>query len=311
MSRPTTPNFFIIGAPKCGTTTVADWLRSHPDVFVPPGKEPHHFNKDHNFVVYRDYQEYLRLFARGSGKKAVGEASVFYLYSEVAVSEIEKTFSDAKYVVCLRNPVDMAVSLHRELRFSLNENLTDFYRAWTLSPERRKGDAVGVWCREPKHLDYQSVCSLGMQVRRLLETVPAERVHFILLDDLATFPRETYRELLRFLGLPDDGRRSFQASNSAKKVRWPTLKRFVRVLGGVRRRFPVGRRLGLLNWINQLNSEPVPATDPLTKEQRRELVEFYSADVALLGELLGRDLCEWSRELPLSMASSGAAHASR
>ena len=85
------PNFFIIGAPKCGTTALYEYLRTHPRVFMPQIKEPHYFAAD--FPTYRTIHtepEYLRLFSPARPEQtAVGEASVFYLFSQVAVRNLE------------------------------------------------------------------------------------------------------------------------------------------------------------------------------------------------------------------------------
>lgn len=293
MARRVEPNFFIIGAPKCGTTTIADWIRGHPDAFMPPQKEPHHFNKDHNFVVYPDFEEYLELFASASNKIAIGEASVFYLLSEVAVPLIESTFSHSRYIVCVRNPIDMAVSLHKEERFATNEHVADFFSAWKLSPDRRRGRSVSIWCREPQHLDYQVVCSLGAQVQRLLRVVPNDRVHFVTLDEMASDPSKVYRGVLAFLGLKDDGKNVFQASNQAKAVRWPAIKRLVRILGYVRRSLPIRARLGILNGINRVNATAPGEEGALSPEQRAEMLEYYRDDINLLASLTGRDLSNW------------------
>src|SRR5579871_6019552 len=61
MSDRLKPNFFIIGAPKCATTSMAAWLAAHPYIFMSPKKEPHFFNTDERQEV-SDLEEYMRLF---------------------------------------------------------------------------------------------------------------------------------------------------------------------------------------------------------------------------------------------------------
>lgn len=109
------PNFFIVGAPKCATTSIAQRLSEHPQVYMSPIKEPHYFNTDTKYNSCRSLQEYQRLFAGvTSNHLAIGEASTGYLYSKVAVENIEKYSPGARYIVCLRNPIQMAVALHEE-----------------------------------------------------------------------------------------------------------------------------------------------------------------------------------------------------
>src|SRR5437667_5641216 len=102
------PNFFIVGAPRCGTTALYTYLRQHPDIFLPETKEPHYFNRDMNSGgAIRDHKEYLSLFAGAQGRARVGEASVYYLSSAYAAREISKVCPGAKIIVMLRNPVDV------------------------------------------------------------------------------------------------------------------------------------------------------------------------------------------------------------
>jgi hypothetical protein len=82
------PTFFIIGAPKCGTTSLAAWLGTHPDAFMSPTKEPDFFNTDDRQGV-TSLSEYEELFREARNNHiAVGEASVWYLSSSHAVHNI-------------------------------------------------------------------------------------------------------------------------------------------------------------------------------------------------------------------------------
>ncbi len=101
------PDFFIIGAPKCGTTALATYLAEHPNIQLSDPKEPHYFCKDLKAggpPVASD-KDYVRRFFPGleeSGASAAGEASVWYLYSDVAVRNILRFQPDAKFIVMLR-----------------------------------------------------------------------------------------------------------------------------------------------------------------------------------------------------------------
>ena len=72
----TKPNFFIVGAPKCGTTAFNDYLKSHPDIFIPDVKELHFFGSDLEQKNTRiSAEEYYGLFKQGAEKSIRGEAS--------------------------------------------------------------------------------------------------------------------------------------------------------------------------------------------------------------------------------------------
>ncbi|MEW6119436.1 MAG: sulfotransferase [Pseudomonadota bacterium] len=297
------PNFFIVGAPKCGTTALASYLRDHPDVFLCDPKEPHYFANDmdaHRYV--RSEEAYLALFRHAKEHHhAIGEASVGYLFSTVALANIRAFNPDARIIAMVRNPVDMAQSLHRQLVYAGYEDEPDFEKAWRLQALRREGEAIPVLCRAPAFLQYGEACSLGKQIKHLYAVFPREQVHVIVFDDLARDVAGTYRNALAFLGLPPDGRENFETVNEAKSVRFAWLGRWaarlkpaaVRAAVGIKRKTGLDA-YGLLKGIEQLNQvkaikSPVPAHLAL------ELQHYFESDVVLLSSLLGRDLTDWTK----------------
>ncbi|MFO7878451.1 MAG: sulfotransferase, partial [Bacteroidales bacterium] len=134
------PEFFLIGAPKCGTSSLARYLDSHPDVHFSYPKEPNYFNTDFSKKqrMFTDETLYLnQCFHKAADKNIAGEGSVWYLYSKEAVPNILKFQPDAKFIVMLRNPVDVAYAMHStHLRNKVNENVDDFKKAWDLQEIR-------------------------------------------------------------------------------------------------------------------------------------------------------------------------------
>ena len=132
------PSFFIIGAPKCGTTTLYSWLKSHPDIFMPGGKEPHFFaqNLSDRYCRIRHHDDYMALFDSARNDQCCGEASVLYSMHPQAIEAILEWSPVAKFIFMLRNPVDMAPSYHRQLLINLEEDIEDFEQAWHLQENR-------------------------------------------------------------------------------------------------------------------------------------------------------------------------------
>jgi hypothetical protein len=289
------PNFFILGAPKCGTTSLANWLGEHPQVFLPRIKEPFFFNTDHGHRGVKEWRDYRDLFvSAGPEHRAIGEASVFYLYSDVAVQQIEGRFDEPKYIVAVRNPSDMAPSLHEQLLFTNDEHVEEFERAWQLSDQRLEGTGVTRLCREPKILAYKTICCLGSQLQRLVRTVPAGRVLVVVLDDIKADPRAEYLKILDFLGVDDDGRTAFPVRNVAKERRWPGMGRATKFLHRVRRKLPIPRLgINLISKLDAVNRTDRPRI-PLEPSFHRELKRFFREDVRLLGDILERDLSSWT-----------------
>jgi len=284
------PNFFIIGAPRCGTTSLVSWLRGHPNIFIPP-KEIHFWSTDLNYPRPQSIKEYEGLFSKASeGKIAIGEKSPSYFFSEVAVRNIENEYPGSRYIVMLRNPVEMAYSLWKQRLFIGVENIRNFLDAWKLSPERRAGRNVPITCSEPKMLDYQNICLLGNHLERLFRIVSPAQVLVLLLDDLKRDPRAAYLRILEFLGVPDDGRTEFTPKNVGAKyyLSIPTMLR--RFMYKSVRALKIGNNPLAKAVSRILISRSTESLDPYA---RRLLLEFYKDDILKLGDLINRDLRHW------------------
>lgn len=286
------PNFFILGAPKCGTTSLAAWLGENPEIYLPSTKEPHFFNTDHKRLT-SSLQAYEALFAAADERhRAVGEASVWYLSSSTAVTNILRYAPEAKFIVMLRNPAEMAPSLHEEMVFTGRDDVADFAEAWNLQEARRDDRRLPFMVWEPKFVQYGDACSLGRQVARLLEIVSPERVKFLLLEDIVRDPATAYRSVLQFLGVSDDRRRDFRVHNQAKMRRWRGLNTVAWAISNTRRVLGIERGLGLWKRIDVMNRIERPRA-PISAEMRRTLWDYFAADVVLLQSLIGRDLSYW------------------
>jgi hypothetical protein len=294
------PNFFIVGAPRCGTTAMSEYLRTHPQIYFAPIKEPYYFSSD--FVGYgiRSEAEYLRLFAKaGPYHKAVGEGSVWYLYSQVALQRIREFEPSARVIVMLRNPVDLACSLHAQLLYVFMENEADFAKAWDLQAARRLGQRIPRGCLVPQFLQYEQACRLGWQLQRLLNIFPREQVHCLLFDDFVQDTRRAYQRLLAFLELPHDGRLEFPRINENRqhRSRWLAYL-LLRLPDSVGTALRLGKRtLGLEYWgigryLIPLTTRPAQRK-PLDPEVQQRLILTFHDDILLLSELVGRDLSGW------------------
>ncbi len=108
-----------------------DYLKQHPEIFMPERKEPNFFGTDLGLSPYfiRDEKEYLSLFSGARNEKRVGEASVLYLFSKLAATEIKECNPAASIIIMLRNPVDMIHSLHSQYVYNGWEDIVEFEAA--------------------------------------------------------------------------------------------------------------------------------------------------------------------------------------
>lgn len=297
------PNFFIAGAPKCGTTALYEYLRSHPQIFMPDLKEPHFFSDD--LITYHyvnSLDEYIGLFAEATPQQSrVGEASASYLLSSAAIPAIRNFNPNARIIAMFRNPVDVVHSFHSQLLYWSEETEPDFERAWHLQERRRRGIDVPRTCREPFWLQYHDVGRFGTQAQRLLSVFPADQVKMILFDDFSASPQRTYEEVIDFLGISPDQRTEFPRVNENKRARLTWLKDFYRkpppfLLQAYRhlKETAVGKyAIELKEWIIDFNTAR-ERRPPLSPAFRTELVETFRDEVTLLSRILGRDLSQWA-----------------
>ena len=285
------PNFFLIGAPKCGTTSVAAWLSQHPQVFTSSVKELDYFNRDIRKSFDESEAQYFAHFAAATAQHvAIGEASTGYLRSAVAVRDIELRLPGSRYIVCLRNPVDMALAWYRQMLYECWEDARDFEQAWALQAERSQGRLLPARCPEPDNLQYARVCALGTQVERVMSLVGTARLHFVLLDDLRDRPREVWCALQEFLGVPDDSRQHFPVMNAASDVP-SALARAIRIVSDFKRRTGIGFGFGILNVLRQRLAKP--HRDMMAPATRAMLREHFLPEIEKLQRCTGRDLSNW------------------
>jgi hypothetical protein len=290
------PNLFIIGAPKCGTTSLIHYLSQHPEVFVSPIKEPHFFNEDSGHRYYFDEKKYLDLFSKSQAQHTYScEGSVWYLYSKVAVANILEFNPDAKFIVLLRNPVKMYFSLHRELLFGGSENVSSPTKAWALQEDRKMGAHIPEHCSDPRLLQYGDACKLGKQVAAIVDKIPSENLKFVFLDDMASDPDGTFQSVLQFLKASMLHLPSYEVVNVKKVRKYRMLSKFFIFTTGLKKKLGIKGGLGLASAINKHNvSHDVPSNAEEVANLSEELYNFFREDIALLETITNRNLAHWN-----------------
>jgi hypothetical protein len=244
------------------------------------------------------------------------EGSVTYLYAAEQMEPILRLWPDARFIICVRDPLSMVPSLHQRLLYMGDETVRSFERAWALRHRRAQGEKIPKSCVEPRWLQYEEGGRLGAQVERFFELVGRERCHVVVFDDLSRDFGAEYRRVLEFLGLPDVKRKKFPAARSGQDFRFGWLQRLLKRPPVITRRALAGKafaehlketdgpkkatpgksspgriataRKKLLEW----NSVP-PKRVQLSPAIVAEFQRLYAEDVERLGSLIGRDLSHW------------------
>jgi len=293
------PNLFLIGAPKCGTTSLFQYLGQHPAVFVPECKEPNYFARDltldnsnlNRYQWHTSWAGYCALFASAEGRYRL-DASTRYLRHQKALEEISAKFHKPKIIVSIRNPVDLVVSWHAQKIFEGQETESDFETAWALQEKRRQGSHLPAGLIARDALDYWKVASLGTQLENVYRIFPRDHVLVIFFDDLKNFPRRVYLEILQFLELQDNGCTEFSVLNQRKHFR----SRMIPYLIG---NMPM--RLRKLIQIDQFLYHPrfswlfsKEKGQRCSAEFMDQLKKVFSGEVRLIETLTGRTMSEWN-----------------
>jgi len=287
------PNFFFIGAPKCGTTSIAYHLSQHPNIFISNPKEPHFFEKEIPRGI-KSLKAYESLFSRaGKHHKIVGEASTGYLYSQTAVPEILTYAPNPKFLVSIRNPYEMAISLNGQALRGRYENQHDFNVAWKLQKNRRVGFDIPKACISCLMLIYEDRCALGDQIERLYNIASPEKICLVFFDDLKDNPIELYNKIYDFLEVPDVEANDFPALNQKKRIRWPFLTSTTKFLGKIKRAVGIYKSLGIADRLLKAVSTNQVEKPIINDDVWRDMDDKFIPQIKKIGTLSKRDLSNW------------------
>lgn len=292
------PDFFIVGAPKCGTTALCQYLARHPEIYMCPLKEPHFFGADiATAVSVRDQEEYLALFTDIQDEKRVGESSVWYLYSKRAAVEIKEFNPAASIIIMLRNPVDVMHALHSQLLYIGREEIEDFETALEAEPDRKRGARIPRQATLKDHLFYRECVGYTEQIRRYVDVFGWENLRILIFDDFIADTARVYRDTCKFLGVSAPADVRFEVVNANKRVRSKRLRGLLddppEALRKLGQPFTTrGLRHSALKRLRRLNTKYEPRC-PMTPELRRRLQAEALPEVERLSNFLGRDLTNW------------------
>jgi hypothetical protein len=297
--NPRLPTFIGIGAPKCGTTWLANCLAEHPDVFMAPMKETEFWK--HADAADR-LDEYRKYFSGAENEKAIGEFSVRYITLDETAERIKSSLPDSKIIVCLRNPIDQIYSNYWHLR-------RQGFAQWDVS------DLPGTFEEAMERFPAMMIepARYGSRLAIWYDLFPAENVKVIRFDDIKARPDEVLRETFGFVGVAPDFSppAAEDKGSSARKgtsLRGPVAdaihKRVYHILTrwiyhplklglGVRTANALKEGLCIRPIMEKLfMREGYPAMSSRTRERlKRELFP----EVEKLTQLTGQDFSDWCR----------------
>lgn len=278
-------DFFIVGAPKAGTSSLYWYLNEHPDVVMSDPKEPNYFTQIETKELYKsqDYRrafktinsedEYHALF-QGHGKR-LGECSVSYLFYPQVAERIFEYNSDAKIIICLRDPVERALS-----HFDMDKRLGFTSRS------------IEYVLNEKNSVEFQQYIECGKytnQVVRYLNCFPRENIYVVWFEQLKMNSKLITGEICTFLELQ---RYSVDLPhrNSAKETNNPLVKKLYRS-ATVRK---VAKNILPSQIQNIIKSNVFSKSLNTDRDQvKAPLYGHFREDIISLEELMSIDLDHW------------------
>lgn len=302
---PLPPTFFIVGAPRCGTTSLHYYLAGHPAVAMSSVKEPNYFLFDHRaggrplidderirHKSVADRADYVRLFADPPPDGRAGEASPLYLYTREVAEQIAAEVPEARAIAVLRDPVLRAWS-----------HFLSSYEGPPEAASRQFRDAVANELDDPSYTPYRTgthYLRVGLyrgQVARYRSTLGPERVLVLLYDDLERDPDAVLRRIVDFLGLPPHVIDTSGRYNRSGVYGNPWARRVRHLLQRVQPYVKEVLPPKVAGVVGRMRARMVgrgAASPPLDNAVAAELRAWFAADVEGLAADLGVDLRHWT-----------------
>jgi len=297
------PDFLVIGAPKAGTTALHAALAAHPGLYMSAIKEPKFFLSDGppptkggpgDALTYREHvwrrADYEALFDPAPAGTLRGESTPLYLYDRAAVRRIRAALPGARLIVIVRDPVERAHSNWTHLWSAGLEPIGDFVGACD-AEERRIADGwASFW-------HYVGLGRYGEQLEYLFTLFPREQVMVIRYRLLVDEPAQTLDRICAFLGVQQGILAEIPRHNVTSHPEPSFAHRAVaaaqRAASAVGSRIPGLTAATMTGPLERFLQRHSRERQPLSWEQRQELIPRFERDIRLLESVLGESFRDW------------------
>ncbi|TRV22075.1 MAG: sulfotransferase [Microcystis flos-aquae Mf_WU_F_19750830_S460] len=283
------PNFIIIGASKCGTTSLHSYLTQHPDIFLCPKKETFFFldestrEKSNKWGAVTSFEEYQQLFQPSPDHAIIGEISTVYYSNPQAAQLIYQCLPDVKIIAILRDPAERAFSDYLMHQLIAEKYEIDFERIID------------------KNNYFVKLGFYHSQLTRFIEVFGRDNVKVLLYDDFISDNAKFLEDLFTYLGVASNVKISTE-----KRMRenlFPKNKTlyniFVKssllnkiVSRGLPKILPAKIAKNILHIYQQIQKS-VTYKPSLSPVERAKLIEIYQTEILQLQQLIDRDLSKW------------------
>ena len=279
MTKDNWPTFFIVGAPRSGTTSLYNYLKTIPEIFMSPVKEPGYFIPN-DFRGFTE-KKYLDLFKNIKNEIVIGEASAGYLANREASLKIKKQIPDAKIIITLRDPVERTFSDYLNnlrtgnVKRTFEQDFENFLRN----------------NKEQSHLKKSIPVSMFFeQVKNYLNIFGKENVKVLIFEETIKDTKKAIEDVLEFLGvqtqIPENFEKQYNAYSEPLGSFGTNIAKNKTISTIVKKIFPNKNRENILHTIlNKKGKKP-----KMSEEIKIKLQNLFLEDVKKLEKLLERPL---------------------
>lgn len=278
-------DFFLIGVQKSGTTSLYEYLKQHPAIYLPEIKELSYFVRDDLYEKGEDY--FNSFFQTYNSQKVKGAAYVHMFPSEICPERVKAYNPDAKFIVVFRNQIDRAYSAYQ---FAVKNGWESSSNSFLKTMELEKRRLVGNFT-ERFELGYFNNGLYYKHLTNWLRYFP--RKNFLLLTDqeLKNNGNESLTNVFDFLGV--DVNIDIDTTvihNKAGTVRFGQLQKFLmnkesnfkKTAGKLLpQKLKVGIRKNLMQPMKKWNMLD-KNYQPLSKEIREQAANYFKEDNQML-----------------------------
>lgn len=291
----TKPNLFIVGGPKCGTTSLFEYLGEHPEIDNCSIKEPQFFNSNRRSQDIKTLEQYLNLFKISKYSKYYCEASTSYYLNKHTIQAILNYNPNSKFIFLLRNPIELFFSLHKQLYFDGEENIKSPEKAWRMSESRSINKNIPISCAEPQKLIYSNVCSLGKHLKSLKNMVNEKNLYVNFSQNLKEDPCKLTSEIFKFLNISCTEINADLLNKSNKSRYSFRLHRAIKAYYRLKTKLNLNFSTGILNHVKSLNHIKDKKRPIYTNNIKfeKELKNFFRDDIKIIENETSKDLSSW------------------
>ncbi len=297
------PDFFIVGAPKAGTTALHAALARHPALYMSAVKEPKFFLTDGppparggpgDAATYREHVwrrgDYEALFDSAPAGVLRGESTPFYLYDRTAQRRIRALIPDAKLIVILRDPVERAHSNWTHLWSAGLDPIGGVVRACADEDRRIEAGWAAFW-------HYTALGRYGEQLEHLYTVFPGDQVMVFRYRALIENPAGVLDRICAFLRIPTgvltEVPRENVTAHPHLTLRHRALSQALRIAVTASAVLPGRTQAATTSQLERRLQQDAPPRQPLTWDERQALIPRFEADIRLLERITGESFGDW------------------